>query len=88
MFQLPSEFRWLMPWSPISLPDKRQIEEELRREIPQGHVLADCEFEAIGESDNYDDFLFATVPSCCREWQKLIDRAGCSQCPSGTAQGA
>ncbi len=60
MFQLPSDFRWLAPWSPIDAETARDIEDELRREIPDGHVLAGCQFKAIGESDNYDDFLFAT----------------------------
>ena len=60
MFSLPTDFDWLSPWSPISQNDRKGIEDELRREMPEGHVLAQCEILAIGASDNYDDFLFAT----------------------------
>jgi hypothetical protein len=60
MFELPSDFDWLSPWSPISPEDRQGIEDELRREMPPGHVLAECAILAIGISDNYDDFLFAT----------------------------
>ena len=60
IFELPPDFQWLAPWSPVSPEDGPGIVEELRREISVGHVLAECEVMAIGESDNYDDYLFGT----------------------------
>lgn len=61
MFKLPSDFSWLPPWSPLDDDhDAVELADELRREISHSHVLADCEFIAVGESERYDDFLFVT----------------------------
>ena len=61
MFELPTNFSWLPPWSPLDDPqDVVGLAEELRREISAGHLLFDCQFVAIGYSERYDDFLFVT----------------------------
>ena len=60
MFSLPSDFDWLSPWSAISPDDRQGIEDELQREMPDGHVLVECAILAVGASDNYDDVLFVT----------------------------
>jgi hypothetical protein len=48
------------PWSRIDDADfQRAVEEELRREVPDGHILAGMEIQAIARRHDRDDVLVA-----------------------------
>ena len=81
MLELPAEFEWLAPWSPLTNDaDPHALEggqiqaelesgqtianglvAELRREMPAGHRLFNCELRVIGKCDaDHNEFLYAT----------------------------
>lgn len=48
------------PWVPITNADtRRELEDELRLELPRGHLLADELVEAIARREDRDHVLFA-----------------------------
>ena len=48
------ELQWLAPWAPTDAP----LEEELRRELGPGHVLAGRAARAVARRSDDDDVLF------------------------------
>lgn len=50
---------WLSPWRPTCLDEADKLEQELRREIGEKHLLAGRKAVAIGRNASRDDVLFA-----------------------------
>lgn len=56
---VPSEFVWPSHWEPVGDTAAR-LENELRAELPEGHVLASARVTALARSRSSDDVMFAT----------------------------
>ena len=54
---------WLSPWRAVTGAEAGQHEEELKREVREGHELFGVEVEAIGKRDDQDDVLFGIIGS-------------------------
>jgi hypothetical protein len=54
-----AQIDWLDPWEPITNEKERsEIEAEMRREMPQNHLLSQLPLRAIGKRQHRDDRLF------------------------------
>ena len=52
---------FLEPWVALTDAQRSRFEEELRRELTPGHVLAGAAFRAIARRQDCDDVLFELV---------------------------
>ncbi|MEX1132441.1 MAG: hypothetical protein WEC15_04380 [Flavobacteriales bacterium] len=53
------QVEWLIPWHPVDDPVvRRSLLAELKRELPDGHVLTGAHLTVIGRRQDCDDVLF------------------------------
>ena len=57
--RLPEDFEWPDPWEPVTDSGETLVD-ELRRELPAGHVLSGVPAVAVARRTDCDDVLFAT----------------------------
>lgn len=57
--KVPPSFTWPDAWEPVG-GESAQLEEELRSELPAGHVLESRHCVALARGRRSDDVIFAT----------------------------
>jgi hypothetical protein len=60
---IPTGFSWPDEWIPLPEDEGKVLEQELRRELPAGHVLQMLRTRAIARRRRIDDVVFATSDS-------------------------